>query len=349
MGRSHSPIIYASDDRKEYFEVGEPVRRTLSESMLALLPKTALSAEGDRVTTTAPSLGDAVGLCPDEPFADQPAAAFCSGVLVDWDLVLTAGHCVHQFALDDFVVVFGYYYTSPGDIAVDHSDVFDPIEVVTEAISYPEDEVRLDYAWLRLSAPAAPPRRPAAVYLRDPLLDEQSPIVSIGATGGIPLKVDDGGLVRDARRALTDYFIVDSDTVKGSSGGPALDEKATLLGVLARGGPDWADTASGCLTAVYEPDRDAAQEHFTYAYRAVEALCAADGVASSLCDSECEEPCRAALPQRGDRNAGCAISTTRRAPSAIWSAGLLLMWRSLRRARRKGKRARSTAAGALAA
>src|SRR6266850_2085585 len=91
----------------------------------------------------APSWGDAKGLCPGERFSVQPAAAFCSGVLVDWDLVLTAGHCARVYALGDFVVAFDYFYQAPGELAL--VDLREPVELVAEALDPAGTEPRLDY------------------------------------------------------------------------------------------------------------------------------------------------------------------------------------------------------------
>ena len=104
-----------------------------------------------------------------EPFADEDAAAFCSGVLVDWDLVLTAGHCVHLLALQDFWVVFRLRLRFPGHIAASDTDLATPIAVVSEALDPEGVEPRLDYAWIgsptRWRRPAVPhpPALPRAV------------------------------------------------------------------------------------------------------------------------------------------------------------------------------------------
>jgi hypothetical protein len=117
----------------------------------------------------APSLCTLQGLCRGERFVDQPAAAFCTGVLVDWDLVLTAGHCVHLFALEDFVVLFDYDYSAPG-VLTSKGETRAPVEVVSEALDPQGVDPRLDYAWIRLDSPVSSPRKPVAVYRRAPPL-----------------------------------------------------------------------------------------------------------------------------------------------------------------------------------
>src|SRR3954452_2919549 len=119
-----SPIVYGADDRREAFESSPGERALLERSLVALVPKQRLATSEGRVRVMGASLGQAVGLCPGEAFAGQPDAAFCSGVLVDWDLVLTAGHCAHAIAVDDLAVVFGYFYPEPGRLALTADDVY---------------------------------------------------------------------------------------------------------------------------------------------------------------------------------------------------------------------------------
>src|SRR5437868_7000676 len=79
-------IVYGSDDRKEYFAVADPAARaTMSESMVAVVSKSSVRSSEKGFAIDAPSWKALDDLCPGEPFADQPAAAFCTGVLVDWD------------------------------------------------------------------------------------------------------------------------------------------------------------------------------------------------------------------------------------------------------------------------
>jgi Trypsin-like peptidase domain len=331
--RRASSVVYGADDRKEYFDVASPEERSLmAESMVALVPRSALSWSEGNAVVAAPSWGEAGNLCAGERFADQPAGAFCSGVLVDWDLVLTAGHCVRLLALKDFAIVFGYYYAQPGHLALGR-DVATPVSIVSEALDPGGAEPRLDYAWLRLEHPVGSQRRPAPTYVRPASLARGDSLVSIGTGGGVPAKLDDGGEILDNRAAQADYFVADTDTVKGSSGGGGFDHGLNLAGVLVRGQMDLVPTDAGCNATVQLPDADAgAGEEFTYAHRAVEGLCASGLNASSLCRADCENPCQA-LPPRNDAS-GLACSVTACPPGsaldALYAAMLLgvsLLWR----------------------
>jgi hypothetical protein len=307
--RTGAPLIYGSDDREEYFEVERgDLRATMASSVVALVPRSATHVPGRRFPDGEPSFGEAAQLCEAEPFFDQPASAFCSGVLLDWDLVLTAGHCVRLFAPRDISVVFNYLYKDAQHLEVRAEDIHDVVEIVAERLDGEQAEPLLDFAWVRLAAPVHPPKRPAAVYLANPLLTVDELIIAIGTGGGVPLKADAGGRVRDPRGTVLDYFVADTDSSEGQSGGAAFDDALGLLGILARGGLDFEITPEGCNVMSDQPDPNAANEQFTYAFRAVEALCRQRPAASSLCRADCGEPCQA-LPEPVDNSpGGCAVA-----------------------------------------
>ncbi len=326
------PIVYGSDDRLEYFDSTSAVaQQRMAAAVVALIPNNALRADG-HLSSDVPSWGQRDGLCASERFADQPAAAFCTGVLVDWDLVLTAGHCARAYAPQDFSAVFGYYYGTPGELATRAGDVYDVVEIVAEAMDPPGASPRLDYAWLRLGRPVRPPHWPAPAHRGAPTLHLGDALVAISAGGGAPLKIDSGGRVRDAHEDVSDYFVADTDTSHGSSGGGAFDNQMTLLGVLARGAPDYVEGHTACYESVRQPDPLAAQEEYTLVDRAIDGLCEEDPFVSTLCRPDCGTPC-SALPLAPE--GGCSIKperTLRRAPVALMSL-LILAGVGLRRRR----------------
>jgi len=326
-------IVYDADDRRDYFDVAdEQVRRLLAASAVALVPKDFLDQEGCGLSKAVPTFGVQDALCPGERFADQPAAAFCSGVLVDWDLVLTAGHCTRLLALGEFVAVMGYYAPAPGELAVAPGDISGVAEIVASRNDPVGVEPRLDYAWLRLDRRASPLREPIPVRVRPPALAVGDAITSISAVGGTPMKVAGQAQVRDARAQPADYFVADTDTSHGSSGGGAFDDALSLVGVLARGGTDLTGTPDGCYTT-YVSDGAAAEEHFTYAHQAVAGLCA-EPTASSLCRVDCADPC-SVLPRPPDDDGGCALAGRAGADGLAPALALVAGWLQARARRRK--------------
>jgi hypothetical protein len=318
VATSQQAIVYGEDDRREYYQVEDPGRQALfRESVVVIAPRElaeSLAARGGAGAAGAnagasvlPTWGEVMNLCPGEPFAEQPAVGFCTGVLVDWDLVLTAGHCASVSSPDQFRVVFGDYYVEAGRLALRAGDVYAPSEIVTTVHEVPGDGTRIDYAWIRLARPARPPHRPSAIHTRALALAERAPLLVISAGGGVPLKLDAGGEVTDPRSERLDHFVADTDTSQGSSGAAAFAADLAVIGVLSTGQPDFVTTSAGCLTTRREPDPAQAREQYTYAARAVEGLCAVTD--SPLCDPSCAEPCRVpelALVPDPDAS-GCSI------------------------------------------
>ena len=321
-------LVYGEDDRKEYYELEDPALRALiANSTVALIDRDFVAGSGR--LEPIHTLGEAAELCEGERFAQQPAAALCTGVLVDWDLVLTAGHCLRVLPLDRLLAVFGYYYDAPDTLAMDTGGAFELQEIVAEGLSLPGESERLDYAWVRLKHAAAPPRVPAAIRTRAAEAGEG--VIALGAALATPIKADAGGVVRDPRVGTRDYFVADTDTSGGASGGPALDADGELLGVLVRGGTDLGPTDDGCQRMLRVEDGAAAEEQFTYAARALEELCREEPGASSLCRVDCGDPCRALPVEAPDDAGGCA--TARGRPSALAAllpSLLLLTWRRRR-------------------
>jgi hypothetical protein len=350
LGQSSRAFVNGVDDRLEYFELADPSQRAaLEQFTVALMSDSSAVALTSGHVGALPTWGEINGLCAGEPFGDQPAAAFCSGVLVDWNLVLTSGHCVSAVPPDSLRVAFDYFYRSEGELAMGEDDVYAVEQVVMARRDDPtpnDDGERLDFAWLELATPARPPHRPAATYTRSRGASESDRVISIGAGGGVPIKWDEGGRVRYTRSEFDDYLIADTDTSQGSSGGGIFDEHLVVLGSLARGAADFARTEAGCYVTSSEADPSAAREQFTYVHRSVEALCAT-GSTSVLCNPSCGDPCDAGAldplnpaAQRND-DGGCALSPGAPGLRASAVAPLALLLGSLLAARSRRRRTRS--------
>jgi hypothetical protein len=330
IARGTQAFVNGTDDRQEYFELTRAEdRAALRQSAVALVPVEIADALADGISARVTTWGELNDLCADEPFEAQPSAAFCSGVLVDWDLVLTSGHCTDFLPPSAYRIVFGYYYGAPGQLAISADDIYEPAEVVTSRLDPSGQDDRVDFAWIRLRRPARPPQSPAAVHTRARGVALGDPVISIGAGGGVPIKLDAGGLVRDIRAGSDDYFVADTDTSEGSSGGGIFDSELALVGTLARGAPDFVAREDGCWISDRESDPALANEQFTYAHRAVEQLCAT-GAASALCDPECGAPCSVLtgpVVSVSDGDGGCAIGGRSNAATGPgpWMLALLLL------------------------
>jgi V8-like Glu-specific endopeptidase len=339
LGRAQEPFVNGEDDRKEYFELEPGQRAAVEQFAVVLTTEGAADALVSGRADVLPTWRQVNRLCAGEPFAEQTAGAFCSGVLVDWRLVLTSGHCVDAIPLEELRVMFGYYLDGPDQLALGAGDVYSVDQVVAsrrdEEVAGDQGE-RLDYAWIELSEPVQAPHRPAAVYTRGPGVAVGDPVVSVGAGGGVPIKWDAGGHVQDTRSEFEDYFIADTDTSQGSSGGGVYDAELRVVGSLARGAADFSRSDAGCFVTNRESDPALALEQFTYAYRAVEGLCET-GYPSAICEDACEEPCETALrpapaPQ-ADSDDGCALRPARSGAGSVLLPALGALALLRRRAR----------------
>ena len=354
-GLSTSEIVYGNDDRIEVFQAPAAIQRRTSASVVVLVPRSLLEDTGGKLSAAA-TFADSQGMCERERFSQQPSAAFCTGVLVDWDLVLTAGHCADLLSLGEMAIVPGYYYADEQRLLSDTVAPFSVVEVVAERHDPPTSAVRLDYAWLRLDRPVAAPLAPAPIRRSATPLDVLAPLTAVNAGGGLPLKIDQGGSVRDPRPEALDCFLADTDTLHGASGGAAFDEDLSLVGVMVRGSEDvvW-DADEGCWYSFEHLYGSSASEQYTYAHRALEGLCSRGEGVSSLCRSTCEEPCEALarvghVEASGDIGtrpgaAGCALARHRSGSRAAFLPLAMLALLACRRACTVQKRPTSLSRG----
>lgn len=284
--------VYGDDDRRDVWDVPDDAWRDLARaSSVAIIDAEDVDETDPRdVRLLGPTLREAYGLCPSERFVDQPSVARCSGVLVDDDLVLTAGHCVDPArfdCVDDTRFVFGFEMKD-GDVpaTVTSDDVFRCAEVVAFARG-PAGDGLYDHAVVRLDRPVGPGRAPA------PLRDEDDPLLArervavVGFPSGLPLKLDDGGRVVDPRDETRDFFVATTDTFGGSSGSAVYDARRLLVGVLVRGAVDYVADGTCDVAAVYPGSGEGAGEEISYARGAIDAVCASTSPSERLCGDRC--------------------------------------------------------------
>jgi V8-like Glu-specific endopeptidase len=307
-GEVRDEIIYGEDTRRDvYMEDSDALRRLALASSVAFMTAEHLVRDSDgNFAVVAETLGDANNLCPDEAFATQPAAATCSGVLVDDQLVLTAGHCVNEDATcDDRLLVFDYAISDPDRaLTLDEGAIYRCKSIPLRGYGLDSSGGRYDYAFVELDRPVSSARQPVTLGPADP--PPGSPLAVIGYPSGLPVKIDAGAellLMRQCR----DYFTLSSDTFQSSSGSGVFDEIGRLVGIFVRGGADYEYVSErGCavprrIANVADP---AAGEQAGTAAPAFEALCASGWPSTRLCSASSDRAHD--LP---DRRAGsCAIA-----------------------------------------
>jgi V8-like Glu-specific endopeptidase len=281
--RRAEAVIVGDDDRVEAFTLAADVSAAASSAVaLGYAHRLSWPVSGG-VEIQAPSLGEVHGLCADEAFATQPALAFCSGVLIDDNLVMTSGHCLAEEPLTfcrQTLVAFGYAYAAvdqPIELSAD--DVF----ACRRVLSWQTEE--LDYAVIELDRPTS--RTPVTLADRRVAVGDRVTVASYPS--GLPLKCETGALVVETE-ADASSFTAATDTFGGSSGGPIFDEALGWVGMVDSGAPDWVGEQD-CTRATRS---DTSREVHQHASAIVEALCGAGlpsarlcGVASTCGDGHC--------------------------------------------------------------
>ncbi len=297
--RSRGGVIHGEDTRRDVYELDdEDLAQLAIGSTVAFISTEHLaSTSGGRFAVAAPTLRESNNLCRDEAFATQPAAATCSGVLIDAQLVLTAGHCVSdEVACGDSRLIFDYAMTEPDSpLVVDPAAVHRCKSIVVRAFGVDGDGRRLDHAVIELDRPVDPAREPVEVASWAPAVGSE--VTVIGYPSGLPVKVDSGAQLLYAS-PCHDFFTISSDTFQASSGSGVFDGHGRLAGTFVRGGIDYEYVPErGCAVArrIEEVADPAKAEQASTITPAIEALCAAGW------DSG---PCAVSAQHRGDSSAG---------------------------------------------
>ena len=235
-----SPVvrgIYGRDDRLDEYQIQDPRVLAAGDATVVMVERASLGeGRGGYVLAEAPSLSEhVVGLCPDEPFRDQPTAGLCSGFLVAPDLIVTAGHCQGcGDEITEMAVVFGYVMQDAETVAMefDADDVYFCEEIVASQTGVP------DWSLVRLDRPVtghAPVR-----IRRTGFVPERQSLLVVGHPVGLPRKYDSGGIVRD--NWMLPYFSANLDTYGGNSGSAVFNlETLAVEGILVAGNDDFVD------------------------------------------------------------------------------------------------------------
>jgi hypothetical protein len=232
-------LIYGNDDRLDVFEhPNATLRDRAQRSTVALMRASSLNTSNpNNVTFDTVTLGASKNLCATERFRDDPIPAFCSGTLIDDDLVLTAKSCFSEGrTCADTRFVFKFYRTSASTMeTITTEDIFSCESIVTQADVYHTE----GYAFVRLDRPATPRFTPAPVSIPGSTVATGQQIAVIGASAGTPFKIDLGGHVQETSTTGS-YFMANTDTfAEGGAGSGVYETNGyTLIGVQSDGRVD---------------------------------------------------------------------------------------------------------------
>ncbi len=340
VGELAAPVVYGADDRLDvYNHPSDELRQITRQSIVALIDSDQLERQPDGTYVIfSISLQQSKSLCEDERFANQPTAAICSGVLIDDDLVLTAGHCARtQTDCERKSYVFDYYLEGPAQLAIiEDEDVYSCNQIVLRDETF-DSSLTPDFAVIQLDRPVTGDHRPAPVRPATTPLVEQEPLTMIGFGSGLPAKIDSGGTVADPRTATLDYFVANPDAFAGHSGSATFDSNNELAGILVAGrAPDYVLSPEEQCNRVETFDDIQAGEAIQYFSPIVAMLCEEGWGGDSLCGTtSCNgEPCGIEPPPKNEgipggrpvpAGSGCQVSQTPSSFGVVWIAAFVLV------------------------
>lgn len=257
--------IYGLDNRQEYFQVHKKVQQG-SASVAALFSASALPTDGKMYQIpTMPyhfhKWDNDYPLCAGELFAKQPSAAYCSGVLIAPDQVLTAAHCAVDpqngaiykagNTCSGILLAFDYRLDAAGKIPVKLPA--NRLYRCQKVLSYVyQDSGHFQLVVLQLDRQVKD-RKPLPIRSDGKIADGAS-LAIIGYPLGWPLKIAmTGASVRD--NGQEDSFVADVDSFHGNSGSPVFNAeqlrqgKPVIEGILVNGEADFLVTDQACATA----------------------------------------------------------------------------------------------------
>lgn len=258
VGGKHlaAAAIFGADNRTTSNESSPHFQ--LSRATAVAVLKSLHSESNGLVKLEADSMKDS--LCRDERYSFDPSLNYaCTGFLVAPDLIVTAGHCMvnvgesrneTELYCDAFDWLFDYRTSVTGQTNLDKipSDKIYKCKQVIYAIREEEAPYR-DYALVQLARPVLD-RQPLKISPQDPTENQlrSENFTMIGYPFGTPAKISPNGklLLNNVNRQS---FLTNLSAFAGNSGGPVLNRKNEVIGILIGGTPSnntFDDTKNKC-------------------------------------------------------------------------------------------------------
>lgn len=231
--------VYRGDTRQELHEVQDARILRVADATASVFDLKNLKRQGNEYLINTTPMSQAMKICSDERFADQPSAADCSAVLIAPDRVLTAGHCLNAKTCATTAFAFGFAMKD----TTGWPDRFSADAVYTcKRIVSRSNTESLDYAVIELDR-SVQDRRPVEMASSRVSIGDQVFLLSHPA--GVPLKYSPPNQVLTSRK---NRFMAEIDALGGSSGGPVFSAVThELVGILVAGEEDYVkDKKKNC-------------------------------------------------------------------------------------------------------
>lgn len=244
LARQHG-VIYGTDGRQDLYEVLDPKIVQLARSTVAIIPSNFISEKNNEtavIKTYRPS--DTLKVCSNERFANQDAAADCTGYLVAPDIIVTAGHCIESAAeckSSRFVFDFALYGTNDIYYEVPREKI---VECGKLLYTNNPDLAKNgpDLAVIRLSKPVN--RFPLQLEYQT-TIRENDGVFILGHPLGLPLKyAGDAEVLKVESKSI---LRCDVDAYTGNSGSPVFNATSYRVeGMLISGEDDFVEEKGKC-------------------------------------------------------------------------------------------------------
>ena len=238
--KERQKVIYERDDRVDLFQLPEGPDLNDADCVVALFRSGNISDNGDGTSTLRTvNFGVSYNLCSGERFRDQPTGAFCSGFLVEPNVIATAGHCVNADNVTDVRFVFGFRMrdATTAETVINNSEIYRGLSMIGHQL----DGNGADWCLVRIDRSVANHR--VARVRRSGRIGDDQRLHVIGHPAGLPTKFADSASVRE--NDTNAFFVANLDTYGGNSGSPVFNSDShEVEGILVRGETDFVQQGS---------------------------------------------------------------------------------------------------------
>lgn len=239
-------VIYGEDNRQDLYSVSNKLFKNYESSVVGITYKKRVQkkSNGNYQILVNP-YGRDRQLCKSERFYDQNMTTHCSGVLVNKNTVVTAGHCVPDLKkCNELSFVFGLTKYKENQ-SINYANFPAKNVYNCKGIIYTVAELGgLDFAVITLDRNVV--GRKGLSYRKFGKPKKGDELVMIGKPSGLPTKVTEGGKIHTIHSAT---LRTDLDAYGASSGSPVINvNTGDIEGILVRGAVDFIyDRDNNCF------------------------------------------------------------------------------------------------------